>query len=163
MITNVTILRDEGLQAPDDDEFSCWVDAALRASARQFTQEPELSLKISGIDEMAVLNRTYRGKDGATNVLSFPAELPEGVDCGLLGDVVICAPIVQTEAAEQQKTEHQHWAHLTIHGTLHLLGFDHQEEAEAQTMEQLEVAILTNLGFPDPYQYPPGTARVPMP
>ncbi len=96
------------------------------------------------------LNRRYRGKDYATNVLSFPAELPRGVALPLLGDLVICAPVVTREAGEQGKPLRHHYAHLTIHGVLHLLGYDHQAERDAQRMEALETRILHWLVIPDP-------------
>ncbi len=98
------------------------------------------------------LNQQYRGKDYATNVLSFPFEAPPGVDLGLLGDLVICAGVVEREAREQNKSREAHWAHLVIHGMLHLQGYDHQEPDEAETMENLEVHLLAELGFPDPYR-----------
>ena len=101
--------------------------------------------------EGRALNERWRGRDHATNVLSFPAELPPGVALPLLGDLVVCAPVVAREAAEQGKAEADHWAHLVIHGTLHLLGFDHETEAEATVMEDLERALLAGLGIGDPY------------
>src|SRR5690606_11330766 len=96
-------------------------------------------------------NRHYRGKDYATNVLSFPADLPEGVKLPLLGDLVICVPVVTREATEQGKRLNDHYAHLTVHGALHLLGWDHEDEREAECMEQLEREILASLGIADPY------------
>jgi len=102
--------------------------------------------------EMASLNKTYRGKDGPTNVLSFPADLPPDLDLPLLGDIVICAPVVAAEAREQHKSPDAHWAHMAVHGTLHLLGYDHLDENEAITMEALESAILADLHYPCPYQ-----------
>jgi probable rRNA maturation factor len=102
---------------------------------------------------MANLNHTYRAKAGPTNVLSFPADIPDSVDCDLLGDIVICAPVVVREAEEQHKIGAHHWAHLTVHGVLHLLGFDHTDDHEAEQMEQLEITILKALGLPNPYVY----------
>ena len=100
---------------------------------------------------MTVLNQRYRGKDGATNVLSFPyAPLP-GVNSALMGDVVICAPVVEVEAREQGKRPEVHWAHMVVHGMLHLQGFDHETEHQAIKMERVETDILTGLGYPDPY------------
>jgi probable rRNA maturation factor len=101
--------------------------------------------------EVQRLNSRYRGKDAATNVLSFPADLPAEVDLPLLGDIVMCAPLVAAESVAQRKRPEAHWAHLTIHGVLHLLGHDHQEAAQAREMETLEIALLESLGIADPY------------
>lgn len=100
---------------------------------------------------MTTLNRDYRGKSGPTNVLSFPADLPPELALPLLGDIVVCAPVVAREAAEQGKPLAAHWAHMAVHGCLHLLGHDHVEEADAVAMETLESTILAQLGFPCPY------------
>jgi len=108
-------------------------------------------IRIVDDGEGAALNRAYRGKAGPTNVLSFPFEAPPGVPVDLLGDLVICAPVVRAEAAEQRKNEPAHWAHMVVHGCLHLLGHDHQDDREAQEMERLEREILSALGYPDPY------------
>ncbi len=151
----IYIDREAGLEAPDDDSFSCWITSALTGSGIAIAAEPEISLRINDLDEMAELNATYRGKQGPTNVLSFPADLPDAVESELLGDIVICAPVVECEASEQNKSLESHWAHMTVHGVLHLLGFDHIEEQEAIEMESLETAILATLGFPDPYQVGP--------
>ena len=111
-----------------------------------------------GEDEGRALNRHYRGKDYATNVLSFPADLaegvklPKGVTLPLMGDIVLCAPVVAREAAEQGKPAAHHYAHLTVHGALHLLGMDHQDDREAECMERLEREILAELGIEDPYR-----------
>ena len=132
---------------PGVREFRRWVEAALEAR-----DDAEVSIRIVGSREMRRLNRRYRDQDRPTNVLSFPAELPAGVDLPLLGDVVLCAPVIAGEAAEQGKTAQSHWAHLTVHGVLHLLGHDHQEPADARRMEGRELAVLAQLGFPDPYR-----------
>lgn len=137
---------------PAAASFHRWVAAALRGAKRR--RMAELSIRIVGLDEGRTLNRDYRGKDYATNVLSFEAELPPGVKLPLIGDMVICAPVVTREAAEQGKRERDHWAHLTVHSTLHLLGYDHVVDAEAEVMEALEVRILATLGIPDPYTLP---------
>ena len=136
-----------GIPAPSS--FRRWVEAALRGAKRR--RPAELSIRIVGADEARALNRDYRGKDYATNVLSFEAELPPDLKLPLIGDMVICAPVVAREAAEQGKPAHAHWAHLTVHGTLHLLGYDHVVKAEAEAMEALETRILAGLGFADPY------------
>lgn len=144
----------EGVEAPDDDSFSCWVTAALAATTAVTSADepPELSIRVTDREEMAALNLKYRGKAGATNVLSFPTDLPPDVETGLLGDIVICAPLVCEQAVAQHKSARAHWAHLTVHGVLHLLGYDHMEDHEAETMEALEVKVLSTLGFSDPYQ-----------
>ena len=127
--------------------FRKWVAAALNGRIR----EADLAIRIVDEREGQALNRHYRGKDYATNVLSFPAELPEGVKLPLLGDLVICAPVVAREAAEQGKPVAAHYAHLTVHGVLHLLGWDHEHDKDAEAMEQLEREVLAELGLPDPY------------
>ncbi len=149
----VHIDRAEGVESPDDDSFSCWITAALDADpSRVAFDHPELSLRIADSDEVASLNSAYRGKHGPTNVLSFPADLPDVVESSLLGDIVICAPLVDAEAQAQGKSTLAHWAHLTVHGVLHLLGHDHLEDDEAELMESLETQALRGLGFTDPYQ-----------
>ena len=135
---------------PAAASFRRWVEAALKGARRR--KAAEVAIRIVDTDEGLALNRQYRGRDYATNVLSFPAELPPGVDLPLLGDLVICAPVVNREAAEQGKKPVDHWAHMTVHGTLHLLGYDHIEDAEAEAMESLETRILAGLGISDPYQ-----------
>jgi len=127
--------------------FRKWVAAALDNRIR----EADLALRIVGTKEGRALNRHYRGKDYATNVLSFPAELPEGVKLPLLGDIVLCAPVVAREAKEQKKPLLAHYAHLTVHGALHLLGWDHEDPRDAEAMERLEREILADMGIEDPY------------
>ncbi|MBU6418040.1 MAG: rRNA maturation RNase YbeY, partial [Xanthomonadaceae bacterium] len=134
---------------PASASFRRWTETAL--SAARHRKPAELSIRIVGAREGRVLNQRYRGKDYATNVLSFPAELPHGISSPLLGDLVICAPVVAREAREQHKRVRDHYAHLTVHGTLHLLGFDHQNEPDARQMETLETRILATLGIADPY------------
>lgn len=135
----------EGL--PGEHEISSWAGIAL-----QDRQGPaEMIVRIVDEAEMTALNQRYRGKDGATNVLSFPYEPIEGVETGLLGDVVICAPVVAREAVAQGKALEAHWAHMVIHGVLHLLGYDHGSDSEAREMEQLEKWQLASLGFLNPY------------
>ncbi|MFU8838246.1 MAG: rRNA maturation RNase YbeY [Thiohalomonadaceae bacterium] len=133
---------------PSAAELERWAGAALAGQP----EEAELTIRIVDEDEIQQLNRDYRGKDYTTNVLSFPFEAPPGMDLPLLGDVVICAGVVAREAAEQDKALHAHWAHMVIHGCLHLLGHDHIEEAEADQMEGLEIHLLAALGYPNPYQ-----------
>ena len=132
---------------PSAVSFRKWVAAALKSRIR----EADLAIRIVDAKEGRALNRHYRGKDYATNVLSFPADLPEGVKMPLLGDLVICAPVVAREAKEQRKPAQAHYAHLTVHGVLHLLGWNHEDDKEAEAMEQLEREILAGLGLPDPY------------
>ncbi|MBB6365487.1 MULTISPECIES: rRNA maturation RNase YbeY [Xanthomonas] len=136
---------------PAATSFRKWVAAALKGRIR----EADLAIRLVDDREGRALNLHYRGKDYATNVLSFPAELPEGLPKGvklpLLGDLVICAPVVAREAAEQDKPLNAHYAHLTVHGVLHLLGWDHEDDKEAEAMEQLEREILADLGVSDPY------------
>lgn len=134
---------------PSAASFRRWVEAALRGAKRRRTTE--LSIRIVDAAEGCALNRDYRGKDHATNVLSFEADLPPGLKLPLIGDIVICAPVVAREAAEQGKPPRDHWAHLTVHGVLHLLGYDHIVEAEAEAMEALETRVLAELGIADPY------------
>ena len=134
---------------PTVAEFRRWVDAALAGAG--YTQDAEVVIRIVNEAESASLNRTYRHKAGATNVLSFPFEAPVGVGVDLLGDIVICAPVVVREAVEQHKLLPAHWAHLLVHGVLHLLGHEHQDAAQAGAMEQLEIRILAGLGYSDPY------------
>lgn len=114
--------------------------------------EVAVTVRIVGIEESAALNAAWRHRSGATNVLSFPVSGLEQVAPELLGDIVICAPLVAAEAAAQGKSPLAHWAHLVVHGTLHLLGFDHQKASQARAMEALECQLLSALGYPDPYQ-----------
>lgn len=121
---------------------------------RCFSQDENQTMvvRIVDADESQILNRDYRGKDKPTNVLSFPFEAPPGVPCEHLGDLVVCLPVLQAEAAAQQKPLNDHFAHLVIHGVLHLQGYDHIEDEEAEQMETLEVELLQRLGITDPYQ-----------
>lgn len=134
--------------------FRRWVEAALRGRIR----EADLAVRLVDTKEGRALNRHYRGEDHATNVLSFPAEMaegvkmPKGVKMPLLGDLVICAPVVAREAREQRKPLAEHYAHLTVHGALHLLGWNHEDDKEADAMELLERQILAGLGIENPYE-----------
>ncbi len=132
--------------------MSRWANAAARASGVAVPPGTELSVRLVDSEEGTQLNRRYRGGRGATNVLSFPFEQPPGVHVPLLGDVVVCVPVVRREASEQGKTLESHFAHMTVHATLHLLGYDHHDEPGAQAMESLETLVMTRLGFKDPYQ-----------
>ncbi|MCL6270457.1 rRNA maturation RNase YbeY [Sansalvadorimonas sp. 2012CJ34-2] len=132
---------------PSEEQLAQWAKAAIR----DLRDESEISIRIVDAEEGQSLNNQWRGKDYATNVLSFPSDLPPELNIPLLGDLVICAPVVEREAKEQHKTSSSHWAHMVIHGTLHLLGYDHIEDAEAQEMEGLETDIMQSLGYNDPY------------
>jgi probable rRNA maturation factor len=136
-----------GLPAPVS--FRRWAEAALRGAKRR--KPAELAIRIVDTDEGLALNRDYRGKAYATNVLSFPVELPPGIMLPMIGDLAICAPVVAREAQEQGKPVQHHWAHLTVHGVLHLLGYDHEVDAQAEAMEALETRILAGLGIANPY------------
>lgn len=137
---------------PAATSFRRWVALALDSRIR----EADLALRIVDEEEGRAFNRHYRGKDSATNVLSFPAERPPGLPRDahfpLLGDLVICAPVVSREATDQDKPLRDHYAHLTVHGVLHLLGWDHQDTVEAEAMEALEREVLAELGIADPYR-----------
>lgn len=134
---------------PGAADLRRWAMAALKEARRQ--GPAELVLRLVNEAEITSLNETYRHKQGPTNVLAFPFTPPAGVDSPLLGDVVICAPVAVREAVTQHKTPAAHWAHLVIHGVLHLLGYDHHSDVQAAAMEALEIRILAGLGFPDPY------------
>ena len=149
MNLQIDIQSESAEPVPDEDDIRRWIAAALDG---QRTEDTEISLRLVDEDEMASLNHTWRAKSGSTNVLSFPSDLPEDLQLPLLGDIVVCVPVVQREAQEQSKTLEAHWAHMLVHGTLHLLGYDHIEDAEAEAMEALESRILTSLNYPCPYR-----------
>jgi len=132
---------------PAEADFRRWLEAAVTP----FQPESEVTIRLVDEAESHELNLTYRGKDKPTNVLSFPFEAPQGIELPLLGDLIICRQVVEQEAAEQGKTTEAHWAHMVVHGTLHLLGYDHIEDDEAEEMEALETEIMLALGYPDPY------------
>jgi len=134
---------------PSETTFQNWLEAFLP----QFQSESEITIRIVDIAESQNLNLTYRGKDKPTNVLSFPFEAPENITLPLLGDLIICRQVVEKEAIEQQKNQGAHWAHMVIHGCLHLLGYDHLTDFEAEEMETIETEIMQKLGYPDPYQH----------
>lgn len=133
---------------PPVSRFKAWGRAAIAGRRRA----AELSIRVVDAAESQALNRRFRGKDRPTNVLSFPAELPPELELPLLGDLVICRDVVEAEAAEQGKPPEAHWAHMVVHGTLHLLGYDHETAEGAAAMEALEAEILSEFGWPDPYQ-----------
>ena len=144
---------------PTEEQINEWVAAAINQVKSDGNGEYELSVRIVDEDEITSLNKQYRNKDKPTNVLSFPFAFAEEVgnseielEIPLLGDIVICAQVVANEAQEQQKLEQAHWAHMVVHGTLHLLGYDHIDESEAEEMEALEINIISGLGFPNPYE-----------
>ena len=146
------IACDRGVDVPTLNQVRPWVAAALQKIRHH---GGELTIRVVDRPEMADLSARYRGKRGPTNVLSFPFDAVAGLSLDILGDVVICAPVVAAEAASQGKPPMNHWAHMVIHGTLHLCGFDHQQPAEAERMEALEQDIMVDLGIP----YPCVTAR----
>lgn len=146
MSVTVDIQRATEDPAPEDEDLRSWAELAVA------DRSVEISLRLVSEPEMVELNQRYRGRAGSTNVLSFPAEFPADLPCALLGDIVICAAVVQREAAQQHKAVAHHWAHMVIHGTLHLLGYNHEQEAEAVTMEALETRYLAELNIPCPYE-----------
>ncbi len=143
---------------PTVEQCRSWVLASL--VGEQGKMETELTIRIIGEEESQTLNREYRGVDKPTNVLSFSFENPPALeDLGealpYLGDLAVCAPVIEREALEQNKTAEAHWAHMIVHGTLHLQGYDHAKGIESEEMEALEIEILQGLGYPDPYLYNP--------
>ena len=141
---------------PGRTEIESWVGAAVAAAETDATGTAEVSVRIVDAAEIQALNASYRQQDKPTNVLSFPADTtaqPAGEPV-LLGDVVVCAPVVRAEALEQGKVLANHWAHMLVHGTLHLLGYDHHADTEAARMEGLEAAILEAHGIANPYASP---------
>ena len=141
----LAVKNEQGLPAFDD--ISHWLTHAVTP----FQEQAEVTVRIVDSEESQQLNRDYRGKDKPTNVLSFPFEMPPGIELDLLGDLVICRQVVEQEADEQQKPLMAHWAHMVVHGSLHLLGYDHIDDDEAEEMESLETEILQKMGFEDPY------------
>ncbi|MUH71170.1 rRNA maturation RNase YbeY [Psychrosphaera haliotis] len=132
---------------PSEEQCLAWLTAFLP----QFKDVSELTVRIVDEEESQQLNGDYRGKEKPTNVLSFPFEAPAHIELPLLGDLVVCAQVVNKEAQEQNKTAEAHWAHMLLHGSLHLLGYDHIEDADAEEMESLEIEILNEMGFNNPY------------
>lgn len=138
------------ISVPSTVQLKNWVKSALKNQL----PSAELTIRIVDKEEMTFLNSTYRHKNKPTNVLSFPSELPEElkIDVPILGDIVICAEVIEEEAKEQHKQTNAHWAHMVVHGVLHLLGYDHEIDQDAEKMEAEEIIILKSLGFSDPYQ-----------
>lgn len=137
-------------QIPQDTEFECWAHECLRHIA--YSNPCEINIKVVSAEESQHLNQSYRGKNKPTNVLSFESDLPDFVPNDFLGDLAICAEVVINEAEIQQKSCLHHWAHLCVHGILHLVGYDHIEQEDAIEMESLEKQILAKLGIDDPYR-----------
>lgn len=135
-----------GGEVPPEASFLSWVDAVVSS------ESVELGIRVVSASESADLNKTYRNKMGPTNVLSFPCDLPEWVPEKILGDIVLCRDVIEREALEQSKTQEAHWAHMVIHGVLHLQGYDHINESDAQLMESREIMLLQQLGFQNPYE-----------
>ena len=147
MIIDLQIACEQESGLPTAEQIEQWATAAVQPKS----DEVEMTVRIVDEAESHELNLNYRGKDRPTNVLSFPFECPDEVELPLLGDLVICRQVVEREAQEQDKPVMAHWAHMVVHGSLHLLGYDHIEDDEAEEMESLETQIMTGLGFADPY------------
>jgi len=147
MIIDLQIACEQESGLPTAEQIEQWATAAVQPQS----DEVEMTVRIVDEAESHELNLNYRGKDRPTNVLSFPFECPDEVELPLLGDLVICRQVVEREAQEQDKPLMAHWAHMVVHGSLHLLGYDHIEDDEAEEMESLETQIMTGLGFADPY------------
>ena len=145
---HVDLARPSRMRAPSGRSLSTWARAALGARRGAV----ELAVRLVPPAESRRLNRHYRGKDAPTNVLSFPASVDPAVRPRPLGDVVICPAVLKREAREQGKSERAHWAHLLVHGVLHLVGYDHEADGDAQRMERREIAVLRRLGFANPYR-----------
>lgn len=144
-------LLNEGFQGPQEDEILHWLEPLFADPQIKISRnEVYISFSMITLNDMQQLNKQYRQKDKPTNVLSFPCTIPNAPH-GFLGDIVLCAPQIEKEATEQAKELKAHWAHLVIHGTLHLLGYDHETEQDANIMENLEITLLEKLSFPNPY------------
>ncbi|PMG38903.1 rRNA maturation RNase YbeY [Vibrio splendidus] len=141
----LAVENEQGL--PTEQDIQLWLNKTIP----QFQENAELTVRIVDTEESHQLNHNYRGKDKPTNVLSFPFEAPPGMELDLLGDLIICRQVVEKEAEEQSKPLLAHWAHMVVHGSLHLLGYDHIEDDEAEEMESLETEIMQTMGFEDPY------------
>ncbi|WP_221074216.1 rRNA maturation RNase YbeY [Agarivorans aestuarii] len=146
-VVDLQIATGDQENLPSITAFESWLHATLVEQ----DHDSEITVRIVDEAESQALNSQYRNKDKPTNVLSFPFEAPPGVLLPLLGDLVICRQVVEREAEEQGKAVFDHWAHMVVHGSLHLLGYDHIEDQEAEEMEALEIAVLTKLGISNPY------------
>lgn len=136
----------DNMNIPNEESFRLWTESACLDD-----EDVIASLQIVGRDEMQYLNKTYRDKDAPTNVLSFPMQLPDEVDIKILGDLALCVDVIKEEAKAQGKALDAHWAHMVVHGMLHLQGYDHAEDDDAKIMEAKEIMILSKLGFGNPY------------
>lgn len=161
MVAGLTVdiqVVSKAVTVPGQKFIQGWLEMTLQAARKHAVGDYEMVVRVVDEDEGRTLNENYRKKQTATNVLAFPAPDagsfgdPEGINAGVLGDLVICGPIVEREAREQQKPAEHHWGHMLVHGTLHLLGYDHQTDAEAREMETLETRILAQQGVSDPYE-----------
>ncbi|MCX8729537.1 rRNA maturation RNase YbeY [Gilliamella sp. B2969] len=148
IILDLQIASEETDNLPSETQIMQWLDVILP----QFMDQAEITIRIVDQAESQQLNNTYRHKDKPTNVLSFPFESPIEIDVPLLGDLIICKQVVEAEAQEQHKSLTSHWAHMIVHGCLHLLGYDHILDEEAEEMENIEIDIMRQLGFDNPYQ-----------
>jgi probable rRNA maturation factor len=144
---DLQIVVDDAHGLPVERDFQTW----LIETVCLFQQDAEVTIRVVDEQESQQLNGEYRGKSKPTNVLSFPFEAPPGIEIDLLGDLIICKQVVEREAQEQNKSITSHWAHMVVHGALHLLGYDHIDDEDAQEMESLEVEIMQKMGFSDPY------------
>lgn len=151
LFVDLQIACEDESSLPHLDNIEKWISSAIIAGSETHRDEAELTVRLVESDESQQLNNDYRGKNKSTNVLSFPFQNPPGITLPLLGDLVICKQVVEKEAIEQNKSLDAHWAHMLIHGTLHLLGYDHIIEKEAVEMESLETKLVIELGFPAPY------------
>ncbi|MFT6311258.1 MAG: putative rRNA maturation factor [Porticoccus sp.] len=150
MTAQLELQNDDQLRCPTLVDFELWSNATL--AAINYNKLAAFTLRIASANEVQSLNAQYRNQDKPTNVLSFPADLPAELELPDIGDLIICAEIVEKEAVAQNKPLKSHWAHMTVHGILHLLGYDHLEDSEATKMEALETEIVTTLGFMAPYE-----------
>jgi probable rRNA maturation factor len=157
VVVDVQLAIDEtsSISVPENKEIQTWANAAIEASGQDKYHDASMTVRVVEETEISQLNENFRHKSGATNVLSFPFVPPPGIPVdeimNSLGDMVVCATVIDKEAKEQHKKSTAHWAHMIIHGTLHLMGFDHQSKEEASIMESLETKIMLEIGFPDPY------------
>ena len=139
-----------GMPLPTTTQIHQWAKPCLPEPFNS-----ELYIRITDNEQMQALNQRFRKKASPTNVLAFPAELPNGVPYSILGDIVLCAPVINQQAQEQNKPNMAHWAHMIVHGILHLRGYDHKHHEQSQQMESLEITHLQSLGFDNPYESKP--------